>query len=395
LARQENFGLKFGGALPTNALIAVPDSSSYSAIEMWYRPDFIPTQTLRTNLLRNPSFEVTSTASLFINYNTNFTVATSTASPLFGSRAVYMNQNIAFGQIRISFHKVGTVTPLTYSDCTPGQTYTFSFYILDVNMPSPSVTARIRFFNSAASATTLLTASTINTISTSSYTRVSVTATAPTSVTASLNGNLIYPELLGTTNSTASLNAVRFYADGFLLEPSATLGEYFDGSFSGASWSGTANTSSSTILYSSPVHIINNTIDQSISSASIATAPAIYIDNLGKFRSLGGKLYINGASVVDGTYSASQNEVYHLTLVLSSPTASNLYLNGGNLVMNSTRSKGTYGYLQFWNTTPTSADILDRYSQFIGKTIYSITDPNTTKLYSASSKESYIITNLG
>ena len=63
--------------------------------------------------------------------------------------------------------------------------------------------------------------------------------------------------------------------------------------------------------------------------------------------------------------------------------------------MNSTRSKGTYGYLQFWNTTPTSADILDRYSQFIGKTIYSITDPNTTKLYSASSKESYIITNLG
>lgn len=398
LSRQENFGIKFGGALPTNALITVPDSSSYSAIELWYRPDFIPTQSTRINMIRNPSFELTTSGSLSINYNTNFIVATSTASPVFGSRALYMNQNTSFGQIKISFHKIGSVTPLTYYDCVPGQTYTFSFYVLDVNMPSPSALARLRFFNSAASATTLLTASTISTISTSSYTRVSVTATAPTSSTASLNGNLIYPEFLCPTNSTASLNAVRFYLDGVLLEPSSTLGEYFDGNsalFPGASWSGTANTSSSTILYASPTYIISNTNLPNVSSGSIVTAPAIYIDSLGKFRSLGGTLYINGASVADGTYSAIQNEMYHLALVLSSPTSSALYLNGGNLVMNYTRSKGTYGYLQFWNSTPTAADIADRYSQFIGKTIASVTDTNTTKLYSALSPESYVITNLG
>lgn len=398
LARQKNFGVKFGGELPTNALITVPDSSSYSAIELWYRPDFIPTQSTRTNMIRNPSFELTTSGSLSINYNTNFIVATSTASPVFGSRALYMNQNTASGQIRIGFHKTGSVVPLTYYDCVPGQTYTFSFHILDVNMPSPSALARLRFFNSAASATTLLTASTISTISTSSYTRVSVTATAPTSSTASLNGNLIYPEFLCPTNSTASLNAVRFYLDGVLLEPSSTLGEYFDGNsalFPGASWSGTANTSSSTILYASPTYIISNTNLPNVSSGSIVTAPAIYIDSLGKFRSLGGTLYINGASVADGTYSAIQNEMYHLALVLSSPTSSALYLNGGNLVMNYTRSKGTYGYLQFWNSTPTAADIADRYSQFIGKTIASVTDTNTTKLYSALSPESYVITNLG
>jgi hypothetical protein len=396
LARQENFGLKFSGALPTNALITVPDSSSYSAIEMWYRPDFIPTQTLRTNIIKNPSFEVTPTASMFITYNTNYPVATSTASPLFRTRSLTQSASVSNAQLRIGFHRNNSVTSIIYYSCTPGETYTFSYYIQDIILPASSAVARIRFYNSAASATILSTTTSTSIISTSSYTRVSVTATAPTSPTSSLNGNLIYPDFYCPVNTpSGGYTGGRYLLDGVFLEASPTLNEYFDGSFTGASWSGIADISSSSIVYASPVHIVNNTIDQSISSASITTAPAIYIDNLGKFRSLGGTLYVNGAPVVDGTYSASQNEVYHLTLVLSSPTASNLYLNGGNLVMNSTRSKGTYGYLQFWNTTPTSADILDRYSQFTGKTIYSITDSNTTKLYSASSKESYIITNLG
>lgn len=396
LARQKNFGVKFGGELPTNALITVPTSSSYSAIEMWYRPDFIPTQTLRTNIIKNPSFEVTPTASMFITYNTNYPVSTSTASPLFRTRSVTQNTGTFLNaQIRIGFHRTNSVALPIYYSCDPGQAYTFSFYMSDILMPSPSITARIRFYNSAASATVLSTTTSTSTISTASYTRVSVTATAPTSITASLNGNLIFPDFFCPTNTTSSYSGGRFQADGILLEASPALNEYFDGSFTGASWSGTADISSSSLLYASPVHIINNTIDQKISSSSIATAPAIYIDNLGKFRSLGGTLYINGASVVDGSYSASQNELYHLTLVLSSPTSSALYLNGGNLVMNSTRSKGTYGYLQFWNSTPTAADILDRYSQFVGKTIVSITDTNTTKLYSALSPELYIITSLG
>jgi hypothetical protein len=333
---------------------------------------------------------------MFITYNTNYPVSTSTASPLFRTKSVTQSSGSAIGaQIRISFHRTNSTALPIYYSCDPGQVYTFSFYMSDILMPSPSITARIRFYNSAASATVLSTTTSTSTISTASYTRVSVTATAPTSITASLNGNLIFPDFFCPTNTTSSYSGGRFLADGILLEASPALNEYFDGSFTGASWSGTADISSSSLLYASPVHIINNTIDQKISSSSIATAPAIYIDNLGKFRSLGGTLYINGASVVDGSYSASQNELYHLTLVLSSPTSSALYLNGGNLVMNSTRSKGTYGYLQFWNSAPTAADILDRYSQFTGKTIVSITDPNTTKLYSALSKESYVITNLG
>ena len=396
LARQKNFGIKFGGELPTNALITTPTSSSYSAIEMWYRPDFIPTQTLRTNIIKNPSFEVTSTASMFINYNTNYPVGTSTASPLFRTRSLTQSASASNAQLRIGFHRNNSTTSIIYYSCTPGETYTFSYYIKDIILPASSAVARIRFYNSAASATVLSTTTSTSIISTSSYTRVSVTATAPTSPTSSLNGNLIYPEFYCPVNTpSGGYTGGRYLLDGVFLEASPTLNEYFDGSFTGASWSGTADISSSSIVYASPVHIINNTIDQSISSASITTAPAIYIDNFGKFRSLGGTLYINGAPVVDGTYSASQNEVYHLTLVLSSPTASNLYLNGGNLVMNSTRSKGTYGYLQFWNNTPTAADILDRYSQFTGKTISSITDTNTTKLYSVLSPESYIITSLG
>jgi len=396
LARQENFGAKFTGALPTNALITPPDSASYSAIELWYRPDFIPTQILRTNIIKNPSFEVTPTASMFITYNSNYPVSTSTASPIFRTRSLTQSASLSNAQLRIGFHRNNSVSSIIYYSCTPGETYTFSYYIADIALPTPSATARIRFYNSAASATVLSTTTSTSIISTSSYTRVSVTATAPTSSTSSLNGNLIYPDFYCPVNTpSAGYTGARYLLDGVLLEASSTLNEYFDGSFTGASWSGTADISSSSILYASPVHIINNTIDQSINSSSIATAPAIYIDNLGKFRSLGGILYINGASVADGTYSASQNEVYHLTLVLTSPTSSSLYLNGGNLIMNSTRSKGTYGYIQFWNNTPTSSDVLDRYSQFIGKTTATITDANNAKLYSVLSPESYVITNLG
>lgn len=381
LARQENFGLKFGGALPTNALITVPDSSSYSAIEMWYRPDFIPTQTLRTNRLANPSFESSNTQYWAVTANNRV----STASSLFGASACISVQSANNTAAGISAY--GNTGATTYISASPNTYYTFSAYVKNLNSPGGLITARIRDIN----ATTLAVSATTSAVfvtSTSSWTRVYVTI-----LTNSSTGYII-PAIFNTTGASA-LGTQVYITDGAMLEQSSSLNEYFDGSFSTASWNGTTNLSTSKINYASSVHIINNTIDQSISSASIATAPAIYIDNFGKFRSLGGTLYINGASVADGTYSASQNELYHLALVLSSPTSSALYLNGGNLVMNSTRSKGTYGYLQFWNNTPTAADILDRYSQFTGKTIYSITDPNTTKLYSALSKESYIITNLG
>ena len=381
LARQKNFGLKFGGELPTNALITVPDSSSYSAIEMWYRPDFIPTQTLRTNRLANPSFE----SSVSQYWAVTAATRVSTASSLFGASACISVQSANNTAAVISGY--GNSAATTFQQALPNTYYTFSAYVKNLNSPGGSITARIREYNGTSSALIVTTASVFLT-STSSWTRIYLTV-----LTNASTGYLV-PAIFNTTGASA-LGTQVYITDGALLEQSSSLNEYFDGSFSTASWNGTTNLSTSKINYASSVHIINNTVGQSISSASITTAPAIYIDNLGKFRSLGGTLYINGSSVVDGSYSASQNELYHLTLVLSSPTSSALYLNGGNLVMNSTRSKGTYGYLQFWNSVPTSADILDRYSQFTGKTISSITDTNTTKLYSVLSPESYIITSLG
>jgi len=384
LARQKNFGLKFGGELPTNALITVPDSSSYSAIEMWYRPDFIPTQTLRTNRLANPSFESSNTQYWAVTANNRISTGSS-GSSLFGASACISVQSANNTAAVISAY--GNTGGTTFQQALPNTYYTFSAYVKNLNSPGGSITARIREYNGTSSALIVTTTSVFLT-STSSWTRIYLTV-----LTNASTGYLV-PAIFNTTGASA-LGTQVYITDGALLEQSSSLNEYFDGSFSTASWNGTTNLSTSKINYASSVHIINNIIDQNINSASIATAPAIYIDNQGKFRSLGGTLYINGASVVDGSYSASLNDLYHLTLILSSPTSSALYLNGGNLVMNSTRSKGTYGYLQFWNSVPTSADILDRYSQFTGKTIYSITDPNTTKLYSASSKESYIITNLG
>lgn len=135
-------------------------------------------------------------------------------------------------------------------------------------------------------------------------------------------------------------------------------------------------------------YILNN-------ASSSATAPAIWTSSTSNFQSLGGILYVNGASVVDNTLSASAGEIYHIALVLSASNNSNLYLNGGSLGSRAKRSNSTYGYIQFWNNTPAPADINDRYTQFFGKTTFAITDTNATKLYSTSSKDSYLITQIG
>jgi len=147
------------------------------------------------------------------------------------------------------------------------------------------------------------------------------------------------------------------------------MGDYFDGSYTTASWTGTTNLSTSKIYNFN--YILSN-------SLSASAAPAIYIDGTNNFRSLGGTLYVNGASVVDGAYQVKQEEPYHLFLIMSSSYNNNLYLNGA-VATPSTPNPSTYGDIQFWNSSSVSASTPSaRYQSFIVIPQGSVTDINTT-----------------
>jgi len=129
-------------------------------------------------------------------------------------------------------------------------------------------------------------------------------------------------------------------------------------------------------------YILNNV-------TSSTTLPAIWLNASAKFYSLGGTLYINGASVADNTYTASANELYHVVLSLSASSTSSLYLNGGVLGASAINGSATYGHLTFWKDQLTSSQILDRYqSYYYGNTVQ-IIDDGRTKYFSTNSVDRF------
>ena len=394
LSRPQNFGIKFfsdSNKGAGSASISVPSTSSYNAIEFWYRPDNLPTQFLRTNMFNFPSFEYT--AIVYVNRNVSITGAflTGSVTPLYGASVMGVTGLSVGNPTRISFYanqNATTSAEYVFHTSVPGKKYTMSAYIKDVATPSGSAIARIQYYNSTASTVVLSTTSSYFPISTSSWTRVYVTALAPTSSTASLNGDKLVSSILSGSNTVVT--GLQYYIDGVLIEQSDSLQDYFDGNSTGASWSGTVNRSLSNLYGAS----VSNYILNNVSGSSVY--PAIWINIFGRFQSLGGTLYINGASVQDNTYSPVIDDLYHLTLSLSSPNTSDLYLNGYTWSSKLIPSTGTYGYLQFWNSTPSSSDILARYNSFIqpaNSTV--IMDNKNTKIYSSSTREYYLTHKIG
>lgn len=369
MSRPKNFGLKFVGdnsKATGYATINVPSTSSYSAIEFWYRPD---ANTNRINLISNPSFETNT----FFN-QVLFSSMVRQAGGFVGSYSLKVTSTSSVSVFGM-FPSSSAVTSARFP-VTPNQYYTFSSYIRDTNTLANFIVS-IEWYTSATGGTPISISSEVSaSASTSSFNRFSVTGISPS--TALYAAPTIY---------TASPVAIGLYfnVDALLFESSRTSNSYFDGSSVGASWLSTANNSQS----ASGINFILNNISSS------AVAPAIWIDNTSKFKSLGGTLYINGSSVSDGAYLTTVNEVYHIALILSASNNSNLYLNNGAFSGSSVNTFSTYGYLQFWNSTPTSANILNRYNQFIGKVPARITDNNTSKIFSISTPSRVVATKIG
>lgn len=141
-------------------------------------------------------------------------------------------------------------------------------------------------------------------------------------------------------------------------------------------------------IYSASNFIINN---QSASSAS----PAIWVDSSSVIHSSGGRLFINGASYVDGTYKVTVNQPYHIVMVLNAAETSNLYFNGYNWNNSASTSFATYGYLQFWNNTPLDTDISFKYNSYIGQNTLSYGDTSRVKYYSTACATKVSTFNLG
>jgi hypothetical protein len=378
LSRPENFGIRFTGDSNKRqgyGLITVPSTSSYRAIEFWYRPEFTVGPVARTNIIQNPSFESQPPLGYgwFSQPNSTSASRTNSQSYVGSYSAIVTGSYTSTDYMGISAQTTGGTRLLA----SPGATYTFSAYVRNIDLGLP-LNPLIYFYGSAATPISIVAgASVVPTAS--GWTRISVTATAPA------NTASITPRVFTASQVSPSSHGKSFLVDAALLEVTASANPYFDGNSLGGTWSGTTNLSSSSIR----MHSIIST------NSLVSASPVIWINSSSALKYLGGTLYVNGASVSDGSFVVSRNELYHLTLQLSSSANSNLYLNGGDGSFSASNSLATYGYLQFWNTTPSSTEILARYNQFIGKVPARITDNNTLKVVSSSSTDRFVITKIG
>lgn len=187
-------------------------------------------ETVRTNFVRNPSFEVNTTT--WTATTSDGTIARTTATSLFGAAAVRITRVTTGGPTAQMTESVNT----SLTACTAGDRLVLTGYVRSGNM-TRSAAVRLRWFNSAL---TLLSEVTGTSVTTStSWQRASVTGTVPT--------NAAYVAC-AVTHSTAMLINETADWDGFLLETGTIIRTYFDGSSVNAQWSGTANASTSTLI---------------------------------------------------------------------------------------------------------------------------------------------------
>jgi hypothetical protein len=186
----------------------------------------------RTNLVTNPSLETNATEWTFVG-SALFTRITTDA--YVGSAC---GRVTGLGQIGARI--MGT----SRMPVTAGQVFTASVYVKDEST-NAQFRNEIYWYNSGGSLLSITTGI-ATTVSTSSWTRVSLSATAPTNATMA--------QLVCRT-STSLVTSSSALFDAALFEQSSSLGDYFSGSSTNISnseftktyaWTGTANASTST-----------------------------------------------------------------------------------------------------------------------------------------------------
>jgi len=188
------------------------------------------TTTTRTNLITNPSVEVSTSGWA--------SGGTLTQSSTFAYAGTYSARTEIIAAVATDTN-AGIVTGVV-----AGQTYTFSVYVR--SSVARSFRVYIGWFNGAVFISN--TVGTTSTTSTSGFTRFTVTGVAP------VGANGARPTMQVLSPSISDL----IYMDALLLENSGTALSYFDGTYKDAytdytltfqAWDGTADTSTSTTVW--------------------------------------------------------------------------------------------------------------------------------------------------
>lgn len=214
---------KFSVDLPSTAETALTPSGFTYAVEESFSGGasytislpVINQESTRTNLVYNPSFEDWTTLNSVAGWSATSANINRVTDAVFGQFSLECTSTVTGTFGITSTNSITGRIPVI-----PGRTYTVSAYAKRGSVGSRNIGIRLDFFEESSDATTLQTDITNITLTTT-WQRVSVTATAP------FNAYWVDIGLL-TTNTGAVGDTLRF--DAILLEESATLGSYFDGS---------------------------------------------------------------------------------------------------------------------------------------------------------------------
>jgi hypothetical protein len=195
------------------------------------------------------------------------TVAKSSATSFVGTNSGLVTST------KVSSGKIGFYT-LNHA-VTAGTTYTSSIYVKDLTL-GIKLRVQIDWYNGGTYVGSSI--GTYTTISTGSWTRLSVTAAA---LKNGVNGHALADATFGSMvmySETDAPYGKQFYTDAALFEASSVLKPYFDGSTSGTgtefsyAWSGTADASTSIQQYSA-----NSTWGSIGTLSAIASTAQYYI----------------------------------------------------------------------------------------------------------------------
>lgn len=206
----------------------------------WLLGNYATTQT-RTNLLQNPNFEID--ANYYGVTGTGTTIARTTATSYVGSACGL------WSYVSTTVTPVLVAQPGTASNrisVTPGNSYTFSIYVYDTN--AGIYQAYFRWATAITGGTTTDNYGSLVTITPNTWTRYTVSATAPVGYT--------FAEMRILKSANAITGST--YVDAAMVEQSASVSPYFDGTYANAytgytltyqAWDGTADASTSTTVW--------------------------------------------------------------------------------------------------------------------------------------------------
>jgi hypothetical protein len=231
----------------------------------------------------------------------------STAQCLYGTKSALLTADGSPGAFGMYNSGIGSARTAV----TAGSTYTSSIYVRDINT-AVSYYAAIEWYNSSGGSAGATSTGTVTAVNSSGWTRISVSAAAPTEAVTAV------PTFY---SNTAPASGTQVYFDGALFDFSAEVRPYFDGDTAAAneftySWSGTAHASTSLQKFNAAPSYSFDSL-KGVVARSSATSPFVgtysgLVTSLSSFGTLG--TYSSNSTVTAGTTYVGSIYVKDLSL---------------------------------------------------------------------------------